>query len=647
MQNIVVKYNIKNSSVSILFQRTFLVMLVFTICRALFYLFNKNLFPGIRLSELFTIFAAGLRFDLSAVLYFNLLYILLMTVPHKNHHKPGFVKWSNYIFYFTNGIAIFLNCIDFVYYGFTSKRTSIIVFQEFANETNYFKLLYHFAVDYFYIGIIFFAIIISLVLISRKQTIIESSRTGWKYFVPNTLLMLFIIGITVIGLRGGLPPKQDFPLNPSDAGQYVKHPNDIALVLNTPFTMLLSMDKPKYPIKQYFKSQEELDAVYSPVHKADTLLTKNPINVVIIMVESLGREPIGFYNQHIENGNYKGYTPFLDSLCQHSWVFMNSYANSRISIEGTPAIAASIPSLEESYTVSLYSGNKIMSLASCLNQFGYSSTYFHGAPNGSLGLNSFAKVAGFQKYIGKTEYNNDADFDGVWGIWDHLFLPFAAKNMNDFKQPFFSYIFTASSHHPFRIPNSLSDKFAEGKVKIHRSISYTDYSIRQFFNYASKQKWFNNTLFVISGDHTCTPFYPEFKTNRGAFTVPIIFYMPGDKLVGIDSTVAQQIDIMPTVLKMVGYNKSFFAFGQDLFTKNPSKFVINYIGNSFQLINNQWMLQFDMEKTKGLFNLKTDPLLKKNLADKNLPIQDSLERQIKAFIQQYNYRMVKNQMMVN
>jgi phosphoglycerol transferase MdoB-like AlkP superfamily enzyme len=276
---------------------------------------------------------------------------------------------------------------------------------------------------------------------------------------------------------------------------------------------------------------------------------------------------------------------------------------------------------------------------------GYQTFYFHGAPDGSLGLNSFANIAGFEHYVGKTEYNNDADFDGVWGIWDHLFLPFVSDHLNNIQTPFFSFVFTASSHHPYKIPDHLRDMLPEGIIPIHKSIAYVDYSIRAFFNSASKQKWFNNTLFVITGDHTCTSVYPEFKTSVGAYTVPIIFYQPGSRLIGRDSTPAQQIDIMPTILNYVGYRRPYFAFGQDLFAPDSSKFNVNYAGNSFQLINRDWVLQFDLEKTISMYCLKTDRLMKNNLVGKNMPVQKFLEKQIKAFIQQYNGRMVNNQLL--
>jgi len=629
----------------VLLYRLLVVMFLYSLSRLIFFLFNQNLFLQIDAYYLLKLFAAGLRFDLTAVIYVNVLYIVLFFIPHKLHHQTLFVKSTNLLFYITNGIALFVNSCDFIYFRFTSRRTTMMVIDEFAN-VNYVALLYHFAIDYYYIPLISGAMIYFLIWSTKNQEIIKPQLNGWKYFAVNTLLMLVLLTVTIIGVRGGLPPKQDFPLNPSDAGQYVKNPNDIAIVLNTAFTMILSSDKPAFPKQNYFASETELDSIYSPVNQEDMSNIKRNLNVVIIMVESLGREPIGFYNRHLENGKYNGYTPFLDSLCQHSYVFLNSYANSHISIEGAPAVVASIPSLQESYTVSLYSGNKIMSLASCLKKSGYSTTYYHGAPNGSLGLNSFAKVAGFENYIGKVEYNNDDDYDGVWGIWDHKFLPFVANSISKEAKPFFSFIFTASSHHPFKIPESLQDKMKEGTEKIHRSISYADYSLKLFFDKASKEPWFDSTIFVITGDHTCMPHYKEFKTNLGAFAVPIIFYMPGQNLVGIDTKTAQQIDIMPTILNYLGYSDPYFAFGQDLFENNPNKFAVSYIGNSFQIVHNSWVLQYNLKKTTAIFNLKHDKEMQINLLGKVDGMQQYLEKYLKAFIQQYNNRMVDNRMVV-
>ena len=623
-----------------------IVMLLYTVCRILFYLFNMGLFPGLNLHLFMIIMLGGLRFDLSAVLYINLLFILFQLIPFKFRHLPSYQKSVNYLFYITNAIGLALNCIDFVYYRFTQRRTTVIVFDEFKNEQNYWQLAKHFFLDYYYILIIWILLIAVMVWLSKKVKVSVPGWSGIKYYALNTIILAAISGLTIIGLRSGLPPKQDFPLVPSDAGQYTVHPNDVVLVQNTPFCMLRTSRMQVYKKQNYF-SEQELESIYSPVHRPDSVREFKKMNVVLIIVESLCKEALGCYNRQIDNGNYQGYTPFLDSLANHSLVFMNSFANSKISIEASPAVLASIPSMQESFTQSFYSNNAINSLATCLSEKGYETVFAHGAPNGSLGLNAFTVMAGINKYIGKDEYGNDADYDGVWGIWDHLFLPFFARECTKLQQPFLSSVFTVSSHHPYKLPKELANQFAEGPIPIFRSLRYADYSLMKFFDEASKQPWFENSIFVITGDHISGRYHEEYKTSLGAFGVPLIFYTPGKQIMALkDLRIAQQIDVMPTILNYLGYDKPYFAFGKDLLDDREDKIAFNYIGNAFQLIWDDWVIQNNTSNTVGLFNRVKDPLLKNNLVGKNDTIQVRMERKIKAIIQQHNNRMIDNRILL-
>lgn len=622
-----------------------IVMALFTITRLLFYLFNFESFQTTTFSQLIIIFLGGLRFDLTAVIYLNIIYSVLMLVPVNGKNHPVYRAITNYIFYITNSVGLALNCIDFIYYKFTSKRTTVTVFEEFSHETNFAQLLYIFVYDYFFMVSIWLLLIAILIFIGNKILVPLKKINSVKYFLLQGLIFLVFSGLSIIGVRSGLPPKQDFPLSPSDAGQYVDNPGDIVLVQNTPFTMMMSLDKPIFTKQSYFDT-DALELEYSLLKTPTDSAIFKPLNIVLVLVESLGREPVGAFNKNLDSSNYSGYTPFLDSLIEQSLIFVNSYSNSRKSIEGSPAVLASIPSLQMSFTVSNYSGNKINTLASELGKKGYHTSYFHGAPNGSLGLNSFAVQAGIEHYFGLDEYNNYKDFDGVWGIWDHLFLPFAINKMSEFEQPFLSTIFSVSSHQPYKIPPTIDSQIPDGTLEIHKSIGYADYALRELFAAAKTKDWYANTLFVITGDHTCFNYYPQYRTSIGAFTVPIIFFLPGSNLVGVDSTIAQQIDIMPTILTYLNYDEPYFAFGEDLLNAHDEKFAISYYGNAFQLIMGDWLIQHDMKKVVGLFNIKNDPVLRKNLVNQRPEIQAKMTRKIQAFIQQFNNRMVDNKLTV-
>jgi phosphoglycerol transferase MdoB-like AlkP superfamily enzyme len=118
-----------------------------------------------------------------------------------------------------------------------------------------------------------------------------------------------------------------------------------------------------------------------------------------------------------------------------------------------------------------------------------------------MGYLAFSNLIGIQQYFGMDEYGNKNDFDGYWAIWDEEFFQYFAGKLSGFSQPFVSTIFSATSHHPFLLPERYTGRFPEGPHPINRCIGYTDMAVRRFFESASRQPWFDNTIFVITADH--------------------------------------------------------------------------------------------------------------------------------------------------
>ena len=187
-------------------------------------------------------------------------------------------------------------------------------------------------------------------------------------------------------------------------------------------------------------------------------------------------------------------------------------------------------------------------------------------------------------YHGMNEYDNDSDFDGTWGIWDGKFLPYFAQKLNQMQQPFCSGVFTLSSHHPYKLPQEFEGKFKKGKHSMHECVQYTDLALRKFFDSIKDQDWFNNTLFVITADHTNRSYTPIYRNNMGIFRVPIAFYDPSNSdLKSYTNDIIQQVDIMPSVLSYLNYPNDYMAFGNDIFDEKQEKYAISY-HNNFQII---------------------------------------------------------------
>lgn len=642
MRNWFVSRNI----LALLLYRIMIIMVLFSLSRIGFYVFNQNMFPGVSLPEFLNILRGGLLFDLSAVVYVNMLFIILHIIPFNFRYGERYQSAVRYIFFITNGIALSINAADYVYYRFVFKRATADVFKTFEHESNLVKLFFKFQLDYWQV-VLFTLFLIFLMVLLYNQVKVKKPEPANRllYHIANVLAVPLIAGAVVIGARGGYKHSTR-PISISNATRYVRTPRDVALVLNTPFSLIRTFDK-KALVRYDFFDEEELISLYNPHYVPEGKADFRSDNIVIIILESFSREYIGSLNRDLQNGTYTGYTPFIDSLLDVSLTFDVTVANGKKSIEAMPSIFASIPSLETPYTISHYANNTIRGMPKLLGKKGYYSAFFHGAPNGSMGFDSFARMVGFDDYFGLNEYPDARDFDGIWGIWDEPFFQFFADKLNSFSQPFLASVFSVSSHHPFKVPEKYKNTFKKGPAPILEVVGYTDHALREFFRRISNEQWFGNTLFVITADHTNESIHREFQNNFGSYSVPIIFYKPGSDLTGIKNRIAQQIDIMPTILNYLNYDGEYIAFGNDLFSNSARSFAYNTSGSTYNLYMNDHLLEMIDVTPVGLFNYKNDRFLESNLLGYERERLESMERLLKAIIQTYNSRLIDNKMTVD
>ena len=623
-----------------------IVMAIYTLSRVFFYWINIDLYPNVDDAHLLEMIMGGWRFDLTALLYLNSLYILLilLPIPIQIRNNKHYIRITNYSFYIPNIIGLIANCMDMVYVRFTDRRTTCTLFTEFQNDGNLTEIILQAAGQYWYVTLFGIAIIALLIIASRKTWQIKTPSSTWMYYLTNSVLMVVSIYFVVIGIRGGFG-KYTRPITISNAMQYANSPQETAILLNTPFSLMKSLENTTYVHPQYF-TDDEAETIFSPIHideiEENERLGKT--NIVIVILESFSKEYIGFYNQHIDG--YQGYTPFLDSLLAHSVTYTHSFASGRKSIDAMPSVLSSIPMLIEPYIVTPYSTNAVSSLAECLRDEGYATAFFHGAPNGSMGFQAYARSAGFEQYFGMDEYDGIDAFDGTWAIWDEEFLQYYAQRMSQMPEPFMTTVFTASSHHPFRIPERYEGVFPQGDQPIHPCLGYTDHALRKFFAYAQQQAWYENTLFVITADHTNQVSLPEYATAKGLFEVPIAFYSPQWSQGEVhEQSAVSQTDIMPSVLAYLGYQKPFFAFGKDILTKEKeTPWAVCYNHPAYQLLSDSLLLQFDGQNTYAVYNYQNDPLLQNNIASEIN--YSAMERYLRAYIQQYIYRLTTNQLTI-
>ncbi|WP_316749410.1 LTA synthase family protein [Pedobacter gandavensis] len=622
--------------------RFLILLLLYTLCRIGFYLFNQDLFQNITLPKYLYILWGGLKFDVSALVYINSIYILAHVIPFPFRYNEGYQRFFKWWFIITNSLGIVANLMDFVYYKFTLKRTTATVFSQFSNENNKLKLFGDFGKDYWYLLILLAVFIWLFIKLYDLVTVKKPARFTWPVYVLHTVLVFVIAVMCITGVRGGWGFGTR-PITLSNAGEFVDTPDQMSLVLNTPFAIIRTLRVSKLSPVNYY-DEKTLNNLYNPIHLPKDSGNFNKLNVMFIIVESLGKEHMGYFNKDLDGGKYKGYTPFLDSLAAQSYTFNKSYANGRKSIDALPSVITGIPSINEPFVLSIYSGNKTTSIAEILGKEGYETAFFHGAPNGSMGFSSYTHLAGVKKYFGENEYQKTGDSDGTWGIWDDPFLQFTAKTLNTLKQPFFASVFTLSSHHPFRVPDEYIGKFPKGPLPVHEPMGYTDMALRNFFKTASTMPWYKNTLFVLCADHATVTFHPEYQNTPGYYSIPIIFYRPDGSLKGLSDKLVQQMDIMPTVLNYLNYDKPYFSMGFDAFDRKTDNFVVNNNDGSFNFFMGDYYLVNDGKDNLALYNLKKDRFSKHNILAEEPEVAADMEKKLKAFRQQYNNRMIANQL---
>ena len=606
---------------------------------------------GLTFSHLMELLGGGLVFDTSAILVTNSLWLLLVLFPLHLKEQPWYHQLCRILFVFINGLALVVNLCDAAYFPFTLRRTTTTVFSEFQNESNLGSIFLQEALRHWYFVIAGVFIIYGLWRLYRSPRLKASELSWWRYAIATTCSLLLAVPLTVAGIRGGFTTAVR-PITISNAKQYIARPTEAALVLNTPFALYRTIGKDVFIVPEYFSSPAELEAVYSPIHTVATIDTTATIkkNVVVLIVESFGREYIGALNKTLENGQYKGYTPYVDELISKSITFSHSYCNGRKSIDGMPSILSSIPMFVEPFFLTPASMNRVSGIASLLADEGYQTAFFHGAQRGSMGFQAFANSTGFQEYYGREDYDADSrfggddDFDGMWAIWDEPFLQYYATKMSEMKEPFMTAVFTASSHHPYEIPEKYRNTYPEEGIIIHKCIRYTDMAIGKFFERASKEPWFKNTIFVLTSDHTNLSDHAYYQTDLGGFCSPIvIFDASGEQQPRMEDKIAQQIDILPTVMGMLHYQKPYFGFGIDLLnTPAEDTWAVNYMGGIYQYVKHGHVLQFDGQQTKAVYAL-TDSLMQHNLIGK-VPQQQQMEKEVKAIIQQYMERMTQDRL---
>ncbi len=624
------------------------LLFCYELLRLGFLVANRQYFAGVPAGQVLWAFVYGLRFDLSALLMLNGVILLLYNLPG----FPGRFQWYSKtmlaLFWLVNIPGFIVNLTDYGYYGFTQRR---LMFELFAMPRETMDMVPSLVRGYWPLFLLL-AVLTGLFIYSSLKLFSRlDKKTAYKFNPFTELLsLILIIGLAVLGIRGGLqskPIRQNHAFfSESRAAGY--------LALNSTFTVLRSLSQPKLAEFQFMPREQAQDLVEAMLLDPNETMAnreypflrqkqfpdaEKKLNVVIFIMESWSAGQIGALSEG------PSATPFFDSLSRQGILYTNFMANSQRSLEAVPAILTSIPAFynNHSFINSQAEMNRVMGLGHILLKRGYTTSFHHGAKVGSMGFDAYARTAGFLKYYGKEDFPGLADSlqDGTWGVYDEEFFGDALSRMNSFNKPFASVIFSLSPHDPLKIPRYRESLFAEYKDddKFRRALRYSDLSLKAFFEKARNQDWYENTVFIITGDH---PYHSMRNNFASIFQVPLLIYRPKGLAPGRDDGIGSQVDILPTVLDLLSLSTTHASMGSSLLSGKKEHYAVVRHGAEFAVFDNRLVLVSDLEKINGLYDHRKDSGFKNDLQTARPEEAGKLFEYLRAYIQQASYAIARD-----
>lgn len=621
-----------------------LMMFIFTLLRFVFYVLYSPQFYGVPISEIGLSFLIGLRFDLASTMLVGGLFLLLLNLPGKFKFKRLYkISIISLLFLFVIA-SIILSLGDIFYYPYAKRRISYEIFNLFKSIPELITIILN---DYLVPLIIAVAVIILLGYLWFKF-FGKYKSSSYKGIVNDLVYFILLIGVVVISIRGGFQLK---PLRES----YAFRSDNIALghlSLNAVFTTLRTLNRGDIqsynfiPMNEAIKSMRDLlqspneiylDEEY-PLMRQSLPETKhqNKLNVVIIVMES-------WPGNFAELETIKPFPmPEFRKLMNKGIYFSNFFAAGQRTIQGMQAVVGSIPNVVyDDILGSPIEQNFLRPLGVILKESGYSTIFLHGARSGSMGFEAFSKLAGFDTYISKSDFDlKKVKDDGTWGIFDHFVFERSNQEFNKIKKPFLGLVMSLSSHAPYALPSAEFEVYDStiSNYKFLNSLRYSDWSLGKFFEEAEKSDYFRNTLFVITADHAEGT---REKNIYELFKIPCLLYSPTFINQSIISSVHSQVDILPTIIDVLKLQTKHSSFGLSAIAGNDG-FAYLTSGGLHGWIKGDWLLVGDFDKNIAMYNFKTDKYLSENILDRNLKTADVLRREMLSYLQVSTYLLRSN-----
>jgi len=591
----------------------------FTCFRLLLVLTNLPLLQTIATGKgllLLQAFVMGWRFDTVISCYLLALPVVLVSSLFLFSVLRKGMLAAVYVFIAVVFSIAFLACAtDIPFFNHFFTRLNDTVFNWTANAGFGFKMIAEeprFLVFVFvFLGLTAAYLFLLRKIYRRQVQVLAYPET--KVSTKNRLMLLplalLLWGLVFIGIRGRTGEKS--PIHPGIAF-FSNNPFINQLGLNPVFTLLRSFLDSRDPKNQTFHKLDDAVALQtmgkllgadpalkdiSPIARYETSDAElQGRNVVLIMMESMSTAKMKRF------GNEDNLTPFLDSLANICWSFDNIYSAGIHTYNGVYSTLFAHPAIMKRHTMELVSVPEMAGFPSIMNQNGYQTIFFTTHDEAFDNMGGFLTANGFARIVGQKDYPAEK-VKSTLGVPDEFLFRFAIPKLNELaanSQPFFAAFMTASDHDPIIIPENTGFKRRHKEDK-KAVVSYADWSLQKFMQYASEQSWYSNTIFVFLADHGGLPGNNVYDVAFSYHHIPFLIFAPGATGPKAFPQLGLQTDVFPTVTSLVVPRYINNTFGINL-RKEARPYAVFSADDKLACMNDSLIYIWRTQSDPGLYH---------------------------------------------
>ncbi len=562
----------------------------FVVAKFFFLLFNQNFGNELRASDYFAIFYHGLLHDVSVSSYVLFLANFVMGIfLFSTKLVAAFMKFYTAILLFVFTLLYIIDTKLYAHWGFRLDATPLLYLTDIKSMTASVPIFQGIALFVFALGVSFllYKIYWRWVHLSLNKL----PKLSYGYVV----LFLILNVLIVIPMRGGIGT---IPIKTSSV-YFHRIPFANHAAINPIWNFIYSLQKSDVAsIKISFMEKEKAEQIVQNLTtNNDTsykILNNERPNILLIALESLS-------SKIIEHPNA---TPYLKQLTEQSVYFSNFYASGDRTDRAMVALLSGYPSFPNRNIISFPKKTESLPfLSKELKKLGYYNRFYYGGSLSFANYQGFLTNGNFDQLVGIEDFESK-DLNSKWGAHDHVVFERLLKDLNNKPhEPFFTFLFTLSSHEPFDVPmKRVIEGNSEDSLFLNAA-HYADQSLKNFIEKAKKTTWWENTLVILVADHgTIIPFNtPNHALEK--FQIPMIWL--GGALSVKDTVLtkyASQTDIAKTLLVQMNVSARNFEYSNNIFAQDFEGYAFYAFNNGFGFVEKNTKLIFDNNNGKYILS---------------------------------------------